>query len=92
MKFWIDIMGRADKFSSKKLWFNLSCLTATGCLIWITYKASMEDAMYITLYCIYLMCLGGFEILPKVLSMVLDFKSGRQTTTTTFTESKEEAA
>jgi hypothetical protein len=90
MKFLLDIMGRADKFSSKKVWYNGACLTVTGCLLWVTYKDSMDDMSYITLYSIYLMCLGGFEVIPKVLGMVLEFKNGR--TTTTITATKEETA
>ena len=83
MKFFIDIMGRADKFSSKKVWFNISCLIASGCLCYITYRNDMDDTYYIILYSIYLTCLGGFEIIPKILAMVLEFKTGRTTTTTT---------
>ena len=93
MKFFADIMGRADRFSSKKVWFNLSCLIASGCLCYITYRNDMDDFYYIVLYSIYLTCLGSFEIIPKILAMVLEFKTGKPsnidttlTTTKTTTE------
>lgn len=84
MSFLKDIAGRDGKWSSKKVYYNLACLMATGCLGYITYRG-MTDTYYIVLYSIYLACLGGFEIIPKILGMVLQLKNGQTTTTTTAT-------
>jgi phage-related holin len=73
-----EINSRDGKWSSKKIWFNVCCLTATIVLAWIAYKDTMEDYAFIIFYCIYLVCLGGFEIIPKVLGMVLEFKTGKK--------------
>ena len=91
MKFFIDLMGRDNKWSSKKVFYCIAGLVATICLLWITYRDTMEDWNYICLFSVYLVTVGGFEVMLKMMAMVLDFKSGRSVTTTTATF-KEEAA
>ena len=78
MQFFKDINYRDGKGSSKKWWFNIACLTATIILLWICYKDNMEDYAFIALFSIYLTCLGGFEVIPKILAMVLEFKTGKK--------------
>jgi len=76
LKFIKEIFTRDGAASSKKFWFHGACLTATIVLLWVCYKDNMEDWAFIVLYGIYLACLGGFEIIPKILGMILEFKNG----------------
>ena len=89
-QFFKAIVSRDGKISSKKLWYNFAGATATACLLWITYKDDMEDWTYICFYSIYLVTVGGFEVMLKMMAMIIEFKNGRSTTTTTLTELKEE--
>jgi hypothetical protein len=83
VNFLTDITHRDGKGSSKKLWYNLACVAATVCLLWITYKDTFEDWAYICLYLIYLACIGGFEVVPKMMAMIIEYKNGKPLTTTT---------
>lgn len=79
MSFFKDIMGRDNKWSSKKVWFNIACLTGTFVLLLVAYKDTMEDYAFICLYAVYMASIGGSEIIPKMLAMILEFKTGRKT-------------
>lgn len=85
MKFLTDITYRDGKGSSKKLWFNLACLTATITLLWVCYKDNMEDWAFIIFYAIYLITVGGFEIILRMMAMVIEFKNGKPASTSTIT-------
>jgi hypothetical protein len=76
MKFITDLTHRDGKGSSKKLWFNIACLIATIIICWVAYKDTMEDYAFIVFYAVYLACIGGFEIIPKLLGMIIEFKNG----------------
>lgn len=78
MSFFKDILGRDDKWSSKKLWYNVACLTATIVVLVMAYRNTMEAYAYICLYSVYLVTVGGFEVIPKILAMILEFKSGKE--------------
>ena len=88
MAFLKDIAGRDGKWSSRKVWYNLSCLSVTGCMIYITYRG-MDDNGYIAMLSIYLITVGCFDVLLKVIDMILQFKGSRTTTTITATKESE---
>lgn len=80
MQFFKDITHRDNRGSSKKLWFNMACLTATFVLGWVCYKDNMEDWAFICLYATYLITVGGFEIILKMMAMIIEFKNGKGAT------------
>lgn len=77
MAFIKDITHRDGIGSSKKLWFNISCFTATYVLVLVARKDTMEDYAFICLFAVYLVTVGGFEVIPKILAMILEFKTGK---------------
>ena len=85
MRFFVDIMKRDGKYSSKKVFYNVAGITATIALLWVTYKDTMEDYAFICLFSVYLVTVGGFEVMLKMMAMIIEFKNGRSTTTTTAT-------
>ena len=90
MRFFVDIMKRDGKYSSKKVFYNVAGVAATVVLLWLAYKDTMEDYAFICLYSVYLVTVGGFEVMLKMMAMIIEFKNGRSTTT--ITETKEENA
>lgn len=76
MNFIKDITHREGKGSGRKFWFNIACCTATAVLLWVTARDTMEDEYLICLYSVYLVTVGGFEVIPKMLSMIIDLKNG----------------
>lgn len=78
MSFLKDITHRDDKGSSKKLWYNGAALTATIVLLWVAYKDNMEDWAFITFYAVYLGTVGGFEVVLKIMDMLIQFKNGKR--------------
>lgn len=76
MSFLKDITHRDGKGSSKKIWYNGAALAATCVLLWVCYKDNMEDWAFITLYAIYLCTVGGFEVVLKMLDMMIKLKNG----------------
>lgn len=80
-----EINYRDGKYNSKLVWYNLSCLTATSVVLWTCYRDLMEDYAFIWLFSIYLITVGGFEVILKAMSMIIDFKNGKPTSTVTST-------
>lgn len=91
MIFLRDITSRDGKASSKKLWFNIACFTSTVIVTWMAYLHCMEDYAFIALFSVYLVTVGGFEVIPKMLGMMIEFKNGKGTTTNTTITTKEVA-
>ena len=85
MKFLKDITGRDGKFSSKKVWYNVAGFASTACLLWIAYKDTFEDYAFICLYAVYLVTVGGFEVMLKMMAMIIEFKNGKPSSITTET-------
>ena len=84
MKFLLDVAGRDGKWSSRKIWYNICGITSTVCLLWLTYQIKPADEiswMYIALYSIYLVTVGGFDVMLKMMTMIIEFKNGKPTTT-----------
>lgn len=86
MKFINDIVHRDGKGSSKKLWYNIAGLTATIILLWVCYKDTFEDYAFICLFSVYLVTVGGFEVMLKMMAMVIEFKTGKPSSTITTTK------
>lgn len=77
MKFIKDLTHRGEVGSSKKFWYNISCLTATIVLFQVFIANTMEDYYMVILYAVYLVTVGGFEVIPKMLAMFIEFKTGK---------------
>jgi len=94
--FFREMFSRDGTISSKKFWYSAAALTATICLLWVTYKDNMDDWIYVCLFCIYLVTVGGFEVMLKMMAMVIEFKTGKpatsSTTTTTSTSTEVKGA
>lgn len=76
MKILYDITHRDGKGSSKKVWYNIAGLTSTIIVLWVCYKDTMEDYSFICLFAIYLVTVGGFEVMLRMMAMVIAFKNG----------------
>jgi hypothetical protein len=74
MKFLHDLTHRDGQASTKKFFYAMACTVATICLVWITYRDTMEDWAYITLFLVYLLTVGGFEVILKMAQMIVDIK------------------
>lgn len=70
-----DLNSRDGQLSSKKLWYNLSCLTSTVVVLWACYRDSIEDFYFICLIGIYLCTVGGFEVILEILRLVKGVKN-----------------
>lgn len=83
MKFLKDITHRGDVGSSKKFWFNIACFTATVIIIKLAWQLcseyGMDDRVFVCLFVAYLASVGGFEVIPKMLAMIIEFKTGKGT-------------
>lgn len=81
MKFLRDITYRDGSGSSKKVWYNMSCLSATIIILWTGYKLpteqGMDDWTYIWLFAIYLCTVGGFEVVLQILKLIVQWKNGQ---------------
>ena len=81
LPFIMDITHRDGSGSSKKLWYNLACMTATVVLLWCAWALpsdkGLEDWAFIWLFAIYLVTVGGFEVLLKMMTLVVAWKGGK---------------
>ena len=75
-----EITERNGESSSKKLWYNGACLTATIVLLWICYKDTFEDWAFISIYSVYLVTVGGFEVIIDLVNKIIEFKTGKKET------------
>lgn len=75
-----DITHRNGEGSSKKLWYNLACLAATAVLLRLAWKLStadgMEDWTFVWLFAIYLVTVGGFDVILEMMRLVIQWKTG----------------
>lgn len=83
--FFTDLFYRDGKGDQKKTFYNVAGVTATACLLWACYKDNMEDYAFICLFSVYLVTVGGFEVMLKMMSMVIEFKNGKPTSTSSVT-------
>ena len=71
--------------SSKKTWFNGACLTATAIMAWLAYKLptvdGMDDWAFIWLFAIYLVTVGGFDVLLEMMKLALQWKTVKEINT-----------
>jgi hypothetical protein len=81
--FWKETLGRDGKWNDKKIAYAIACLVASYILVFIAWKDNMEDWAFICLYCAYLVTVGGFEIILKMMAMIIEFKNGKPSMTTT---------
>ena len=74
----IDLVARDGKLSSKKVWYNVSCAASTLIMIYVTVKQIKVDYYYICLFSIFLVTVGSFEVIPKMLAMLIEWRTGRK--------------
>lgn len=81
-KFLTDITSRNGAVSSKKFWYNVAGATGTGVVVWLAYKLptpdGMDDMTYVWLFGIYLLTVGGFDVILETMRLLVQFKSGGQ--------------
>lgn len=75
------LIHRNGEVSSKKVFFCVACAVATVILLWVTYHQHLEygmtDEWFVALFMVYLVTVGGFEVIPKMLAMLIEFKNGK---------------
>lgn len=66
--------------SSKKFWYNIAALVASIVIIWEGYKLptvdGMDDWSFIWLFAIYLITVGGFEVILEMMRLAITWKTG----------------
>lgn len=81
-KFIRGITHRNGEPSSKKFWYNVAGLAATAIILYLAYtlptERGMEDWVFVWLFAIYLVTVGGFEVILQMMRMMLEWKNGTQ--------------
>lgn len=75
-----DLTHRNGQGSSKKFWYNMACFTATVVMLWIASKLptefGMDDWIFVVLFGVYLITVGGFEVILEVAKLFIQWRTG----------------
>jgi predicted outer membrane lipoprotein len=75
-----DITSRNGEGSSKKLWYNGACLVSSIVVIRLAWtlptEYGMEDWAFVWLLGVFLVCVGGFDVILEMMRLAIQWKSG----------------
>lgn len=85
LSFLKDITHRDGEGSSKKLWYNVACGAATVIMLWEAFQLpsayGMDDWAFIWLFGVFLLSVGGFEVLLQVVRLIKGVPDANNTAT-----------
>lgn len=79
--FFKSIVYRDGASSSKKLWYHGACAVACVIMLYLAFTLptdrGMEDWTFVWLFAIFMLTVGGFDVILQALKLIIEWKNGK---------------